>query len=569
MTTLYRKYRPNNFSEIVGQEAVIRTLTGAVKYGRFGNAYLFTGPRGTGKTTIARVFAKAVNCLQPRKDNLPGEARLEPCDTCQNCSLIKENKTLDIVEIDAASHTGVDNIRQLKENINLPPSNLNYRVYIIDEVHMLSLGAFNALLKTLEEPPAHTIFILATTEAHKVPATIISRCQRFNIKPLTKQQIIQRLRQISEKEKLSIEDEALAIIAEEAVGGMRDAESMLGQIISLSSARKITVEDIEEILGISSEERVFSLLNAIDRKNLVESISTVNQLQASGHDLSVFTRQLLNKLRQLLLITVGQEELTKELTGGEKERLQQFSFSLTQILALIAFLQKSLAESQQTEIAQLPLELALVKYFLHFKFISTGSNQESLQSSRDTAVQATASKEEVVTVYKKKEKKKSESLNTEDANEINYQPDKAGNLTADTASEEERGKKIVANISINDFLQQWSAILAEIKEAHQSIYAFLSNSMPLVIKDGVVLIKTKYDFHQSTLNSPKNKLTIEKVFAKLLKAPLKVRFITAQEARAYQPESQNKEEKADKDDDAEALLYQALKEVGGKIIDSE
>ena len=252
-TTLYRKYRPATFSEVIGQKHVVRTLQNAIKSDRIGQAYLFAGPRGTGKTSVARIFARTINCA-----DLVGEERAatkssirrsdakadqsnknEPCLKCDSCKTILDGRALDIIEIDAASHTGVDNIRELRETVKLPPSALKYKVYIIDEVHMLSGGAFNALLKTLEEPPAHVIFILATTEVHKIPETILSRVQRFDFTRLTIEEIIKRLEEIAKLEKVKVDREALEIIATYSEGGMRNAESVLGQVIALED-KKIT-----------------------------------------------------------------------------------------------------------------------------------------------------------------------------------------------------------------------------------------------------------------------------------------------------------------------------------------
>ncbi|HLC95385.1 MAG TPA: DNA polymerase III subunit gamma/tau, partial [Patescibacteria group bacterium] len=239
-TTLYRKYRPQLFSEVVGQKHIITTLENALTLGRVGQAYLLTGPHGTGKTTIARLFAKAINCSE-RKKNSP-----EPCNKCQHCLLMAEGRSLDIIEIDAASHTGVDNIRELRETVNLPPTLGSHKIYIIDEVHMLSIGAWNALLKTLEEPPAHVIFIFATTALHKVPDTIISRCQRFDLARFPVTLIVHKLTKIAKQEKLKIDAGALEMIALTAEGGMRDAESLLTQIASLEVS-PITEDVIIEI----------------------------------------------------------------------------------------------------------------------------------------------------------------------------------------------------------------------------------------------------------------------------------------------------------------------------------
>ncbi len=262
MSSIYSKYRPQLFSEIVGQSHIVRTLSNAIKNNRISHAYLFTGPRGTGKTTLARLFAKTINCQNKQKQKVKEAVLVEACLKCPNCQTIHQKKAFDIIEIDAASYTGVDNIRQIRETVPLPPSQLQYKVYIIDEVHMLSSGAFNALLKTLEEPPQHAIFILATTEIHKVPETIVSRCQRFDFSSLTQEQIIGRLEEIAQKEGVAIEKAALETIAAEAEGGMRDAESLLGQIISLED-KKITAKEVDSILGTSPRKKSIDFLGLI------------------------------------------------------------------------------------------------------------------------------------------------------------------------------------------------------------------------------------------------------------------------------------------------------------------
>src|SRR4030043_1984139 len=278
-TTLYRKYRPATFSEVIGQKHVVQTLQNSKKSGRIGQAYLFAGPRGTGKTSIARIFAKTINCAHLK----PGE----PCLKCDSCKTILDGRALDIIEIDAASHTGVDNIRELRETVKLPPSSLKYKVYIIDEVHMLSGGAFNALLKTLEEPPAHVIFILATTEVHKIPETILSRVQRFDFTRLTIEEIIKRIAEIAKLEKVSVDHEALEIIAVSSEGGMRNAESLLGQIIALED-KKITVKEVKFLIGTISEKELVDFVGTIIENDIPAAFSKIGALRESGVDFKNF-----------------------------------------------------------------------------------------------------------------------------------------------------------------------------------------------------------------------------------------------------------------------------------------
>ncbi|TSA46191.1 DNA polymerase III subunit gamma/tau, partial [bacterium] len=321
-TTLYRKYRPSDFSQVIGQKHVVQTLQNSIKSGRIGQAYLFAGPRGTGKTSIARIFAKTINCAHLKNG--------EPCLKCDSCKTILDGRALDIIEIDAASHTGVDNIRELRETVKLPPSSLKYKVYIIDEVHMLSGGAWNALLKTLEEPPEHVVFILATTEVHKIPETILSRVQRFDFTRLTIEEIIERLKQISKLEKVSVEPEALEIIAASSEGGMRNAESLLGQVIALED-KKVTAKEVEFILGTVSEKEIADFVGQLVEHNFPAVFSRIADLRESGIDFKNFGKALLNYLRQMLVLKINPDlgkKLSYELT---KERLGQIQKQIAEI----------------------------------------------------------------------------------------------------------------------------------------------------------------------------------------------------------------------------------------------
>ena len=259
--TLYRKYRPKNFDEVIGQDIIITTIKNAIKNNKINHAYIFSGPRGTGKTSTAKIIAKTVNCL-----NLEN---LKPCNKCVNCTQINNKQSIDIIEIDAASNNGVDEIRELRNNVNLVPSTGKYKIYIIDEVHMLTIGAFNALLKTLEEPPAHVIFILATTELYKIPVTILSRCQKFEFKKISINKIKQKLQEIINLENISIDEEAITEIARLADGGMRDALSILDQVVAYSE-NKITVKDVHEINGTIPQDELKHFIKYIALKKYNE-----------------------------------------------------------------------------------------------------------------------------------------------------------------------------------------------------------------------------------------------------------------------------------------------------------
>ena len=292
----YRKWRPKSLGEVVGQEAITKTLKQAVAQGRTSHAYLFCGTRGTGKTSTARILAKAINCLSP-KDG-------EPDNECHICVGINEARALDLIEIDAASNRGIDDIRDLSDKVRFSPNESRYKIYIIDEVHMLTEPAFNALLKTLEEPPAHAVFILATTEAHKVPLTIISRCQRYDFRRIPIDQMVAKLAYISEQEGIEVSDEALHLVARIANGGLRDAENLLEQVV-VSYGSPISEDDVRQMLGLGGDEIVLELVRHIIGKSVKDGIATVNDATEQGTDLRQLLRGTLEYLRALLLIKTG------------------------------------------------------------------------------------------------------------------------------------------------------------------------------------------------------------------------------------------------------------------------
>jgi len=290
---LARRWRPQVFEELVGQEHVTRTLQNAIAAGRLAHAFLFTGPRGVGKTSAARILAKAVNCVQGPTQR--------PCNQCENCKEIAEGNSIDVLEIDGASNTGVDNVRELRENVRYLPGKSTHKIYIIDEVHMLSTSAFNALLKTLEEPPSHVLFIFATTEPHKIPLTILSRCQRFDFKRIPLNLIFERLRAIVSAEEVTIDDDTLMLIAREAEGSMRDAQSLLDQAISYGG-KEVQEEDVLTLLGIADRKVLFDLSSAIVRKDAKRCLALVDELYRLGYELGQFCKDLLNHFRNLLVV---------------------------------------------------------------------------------------------------------------------------------------------------------------------------------------------------------------------------------------------------------------------------
>jgi DNA polymerase III subunit gamma/tau len=525
-TTLYRKYRPATFSEIIGQRHVIQTLKNAIKSGRIGQAYLFAGPRGTGKTSIARIFAKTVNCKHLKSG--------EPCLKCDSCQNILDGRALDIIEIDAASNTGVDNIRELRETVKLPPSSLKYKVYIIDEVHMLSGGAFNALLKTLEEPPEHVIFILATTEVHKIPETILSRVQRFDFTRLTVEEIIKRLEEIAKLEKVKVDREALEIIATHSEGGMRNAESLLGQIISLED-KKITTKEVEFLIGTISEKELCDFVGAIVENDISTAFSKIGALRESGIDFKNFGKSLLNYLRQMLVLKINpglgaqlSYELTKERLDTIKKQIEKIE--LNNILGLINTLQENIERFKSSPIPQLYLEVSLAS------LDSSNPLRHPMPRSPEPLNIANL---ENKPIPKAEPSEKEEASAPEKMQEKTVLKSKPGNAE-----------------DFNLVFSRWPDIINSLKSYNHSLSSILKMSHPMLIEDKYLILRTKYAFYNDKISETQNRLTIEKTIDKITGVALKMKAITEKEFKEKYPDFKEKK----------SILQEAVDIFGGKIV---
>ncbi|MDI3534067.1 MAG: polymerase subunit gamma/tau [Thermosediminibacterales bacterium] len=355
---LYREWRPQVFEDVIGQEHITRTLTNAIKSGRISHAYLFCGIRGTGKTSTAKIFAKALNCV-----NGPTP---KPCNVCNICEGINQGILMDVIEIDAASNRGIDEIRELRDKVGYPPTQGKYKVYIIDEVHMLTTEAFNALLKTLEEPPKHVVFILATTEPHKLPATILSRCQRFDFKRLSTQDILGRLKIITNHYGIEAEDEALRIIARNSRGAMRDALSVLDQCMLYTDGR-IDKETVFDILGTVNDEMLFQFAEHIRRKDTGGILKLIGELSANGKDLHQFVNDIILHFRNMMIVKVAQDpEMLVDLSDEALKELevQSKGFSIEKITRILGVLSETERDVKWSSDPQTVVEVAAIKLIL-------------------------------------------------------------------------------------------------------------------------------------------------------------------------------------------------------------
>ncbi len=358
---LYRKYRPKNFAEVVGQEHVVETLQGAIKSGRLAHAYLFTGPRGTGKTSLARLLAKAVNCERsypPARSNLA-----DACTICGSCKEVEEGRAIDLIEIDAASNRGIDEIRALREGARFSSANGKHKVYVIDECHMLTKEASNALLKTLEEPPAKTLFVLATTEPHKVLPTIVSRVQKFDFKKLATDQVITKLERIALAEKIKIEKDLLRLIARQAEGSLRDAENNFAKLIAFKG-QIIDEKAVKEVLGIIPLNFYHDFFKFLQQKNKAGALALVSQIYESGLDLDNFTKGLLDYARRVLVARANPAETNAFGVDLGEDSVQKISALAKEIdgkgiLKLISALMRAREDWKISPIPQLPLEIAI------------------------------------------------------------------------------------------------------------------------------------------------------------------------------------------------------------------
>lgn len=513
---LARKYRPMFFEDVVGQQHVTRTLQNAIQQKRIANAYLFSGPRGVGKTTVARILAKALNCEQGPS--------ITPCNKCSSCTEINESRSLDVFEIDGASNRGIDEVRNLRESLRYSPNPGKHRIYIIDEVHMLTNEAFNALLKTLEEPPKNVLFVFATTESHKVPATILSRCQRFDFKRITNQKIIEQLKQLCASEGIEIEEEALHHITIKGDGSMRDSESILDQIIAYAG-KKITAKDVENLLGIINLEMFFRVTDLISKGDVSGGVTLASEIFIEGYDFNEFLLGLADHFRNILVCKSTQStdnlDVTEEYTA--KYNAIRDVFSVEDLLRLIKISSDTEYLIRRSSNARLHFEMALIKMINMNKSTSLAQLLEQFAEVKKKADTVTKPKTTPVTPSAETDYTQSKAprfLQKVMEPAADVQPE---NRLEDSAPASATASGKAADLSIIE--SKWNEIVERIKKQKIAVGTCLSESWPTALSGKILEISfdPHCSFQQS--NVERNKDIVQNIIADTLGDSYKIRCV--------------------------------------------
>lgn len=520
---LYRQYRPKTFDEVLGQEHITRTLRQQVLKGNIGHAYLFSGTRGTGKTSAAKILSRAVNCLNPHDGN--------PCNECEICKGILDESIMDVIEMDAASNNSVDDVRDLKEKVIYPPSRARYKVYIIDEVHMLSKGAFNALLKTLEEPPKHLIFILATTEPERLPQTILSRCQRFDFKRITIKDIVENMRSISNKLNIEIDDKALNLIARNSDGAMRDALSLLDQCISFND-EKISYEDATNILGIANKYLIFDMVNDIKEKNLEKVLFAIDEIIQNGKDINQFIKDIIRHFRDLMVAKTSKNPAEIiETEDSEEYVVQSKTMRLEYILKALEILTTAEAQGKWSTQPRIILEMAVIKLVSIEEELSLEERVKRLEQgikpaviNEQKATAASISKEKPIISEKPKPKAKEEN--------------KVPIEIVDDGSA----------LEVEKIKNEWTKVIQAIKIKKINIYALIMEGEVISFENNLLTIvyNEGFGFHKEAVSSPQNKEFVEEIVSRYFNKNITIHFFMKGEL----PNNFKKEDTKDDKDEA-------------------
>jgi DNA polymerase-3 subunit gamma/tau len=555
---LYRVFRPQLFHDVVGQEHITKTLQNALLQNKFSHAYLFSGPRGTGKTSAAKIFSKAVNC-----ENAPVA---EPCNECSACKGITNGSISDVIEIDAASNNGVDEIRDIRDKVKYAPSSVQYKVYIVDEVHMLSIGAFNALLKTLEEPPKHVIFILATTEPHKIPLTIISRCQRFDFRRITASAIVGRMKEIVHNQQVDVEEAALDVIARAADGGMRDALSLLDQAISYSD-NQVRLDEALLITGSVSQGIIGKMADAIQQKDAATALQALDQLMYQGKDPARFIEDFIYYYRDMLLYQTAPtlEDVLERVTVDEKFMQLAKEIHASEIYEIIETLSKSQQEMKWTNHPRIFLEVALVKLC-----------QQTTASSHFEQEGYNSLLEKITSLQSELSRLKQQGIQMSPQQSSATKEPKQRSMKSGYKTPEGRILEILKVATRNDLESikgRWGELLEMLKRQNKvSHAALLNDSEPVAASGSAFVLKFKFEIHCKMVAENNNNVrtNLEMILQEFTGKSLEMVGVPEQDwvkIREGFLRDQKDEDHQQQENEEDPLIAEARKLVGNDLIE--
>jgi len=530
---LYRKWRPQSWESVVGQQHIVQTLQNSLAAGRIAHAYLFAGPRGTGKTTTARLLAKAVNCLAENNAD-------RPCGQCEHCLAVNQGRFLDLIEIDAASNTSVEDVRDLRDKINFTPNQGRYKVYIIDEVHMLSTAAFNALLKTLEEPPSHAIFVLATTEVHKIPATVLSRCQRHEFRRIPVADIVAHLQQMAQDEGIQVEHDALTLIARQSTGAMRDAISLLDQLSS--TGQKIDLALVQQVLGAAASQSVLDLVEAWVAKDSASGLDCIHTALDGGSDPRQLARQVVDYLRDLLLMRMGnaaQIEATPELRIQMARHAQ--AFTPAELLRVIRAFNSAAVEGRGAWMPSLPLEMAFIEA-LAGPVEVLPVKSPPLDSHAGTPLPEAP-------VQKEPSRQASAEPSRGPVKQPPKQTSSAPTEESTLSPEDQQANK--------DLAARWDKGLALIRQENRSLYALISSCKSRFMRGDQVLLGFASNVLIEKMEKADALELAQRIFSQVFERPILIRCHVDTHQRGAIPSGV----------DQDGMVASAIRELGGELVD--
>ena len=561
---IYRKFRPKIFDDVLGQEHVTRTLKNQIMSQNIAHAYLFSGIRGTGKTSTAKIFARAVNCLNNHEGN--------PCNECEICISILDETNMDVIEMDAASNNGVDDIRELRDKVMFLPVKSKYKVYIIDEVHMLSKGAFNALLKTLEEPPEHLLFILATTEPQKIPPTILSRCQRFDLKRINADIIVENMKKICNELEIKYEEKALKLIAANSEGAMRDAQSILDRCISFNS--QVDYDTVINLLGTVNYQVILEAVEAIADKNIVKTMSLVDNILNSGKELTFFLDELIICFRNMLIIkTTNSSDNLMRISEDETNEIKELNkkISVEEIVKIIEELSIAQSECKKALNPRVLLETKLIKMLHNVHYVNLDELVKRIKNIENTLNGNYQPKDALI----KREIKTDNIINEPEGKENIERTKKTANAKK-TEKEDTLNREKIENIDENKeealannqqnksdqaifdaIINEWQSLLKEIRRENAGLQAIIRESKltEVINKKAVFEFDPKFTFHINAANQPKNKEEFKEILSRFLNEKCEVEFITKKEIKSVKPKTTIKD------------VYEDLKNEFGEIVE--